>query len=161
MRFLRCALAFSLLSAILVSLACSADQTGMSSSGLLAGSKPVAKVGEPAVLDLQLQPKLSDQAQLELTVSSTVVHPHENYIIKVTENENGKPVGAELGSFSFYPPPTKDQPRKFLVDVPKTANLGKNGKPVTQLTVELVPADKTKSDSGSEIRILSARVVQP
>jgi hypothetical protein len=38
-----------------------------------------------------------------------VVHPHDSYIIKVSESRYGKPVGTELGSFSFYPPPLKDE----------------------------------------------------
>jgi hypothetical protein len=156
---LRGNLALCLLAVILSSMACSADPPDTSKTPLLAGSQPVAKVGFPAVLNLRLErAQLNPQAQLELTVSPTVVHPHDSYIIKVSESRLGKPVGTELGSFSFFPPATKDQPRTFLVDVPKASAVDKEGK--TQLTVELVPTTSSKA-AAMEIRVLSARLVQP
>jgi hypothetical protein len=141
-------------------MACSADPSDESKTPFLTGTQPVAKVGSPAVLDLKLErEQLNSQAQLELTVSPTVVHPHDSYIIRVSESRDGKPVGTELGSFSFYPPPSKDESRTFLVNVPKASAVDREGH--TQLTVELLPVNSSKPASSSEIRILSARLVQP
>jgi hypothetical protein len=133
--------------------------TGKETGAILAGSQQVAKVGTPARLDLRLDPKaLRPQSQLELTVAPVVVRDDSAYVVRVLRLEDGKPVGEELGSFSFDGPST-DQPRKFLIAVPKIPALDGNG--VTRLAVELVPADNTNSVHGSEIKIVSARVIAP
>ena len=134
--------------------------TGKETAAILAGGQPMAKVGSPARLDLRLDPKaLPPQAQLELTVAPVVVRKDAAYVVRVLSVENGKPVGEELGSFSFNAPSTKDQGRTFLIAVPKIPALDGNG--VTHLAVELVPADNTESTHGSKIKIVSARVVAP
>jgi len=160
MNILRVGLTFGLCFAASTMSARADPPTGKETGSILAGSQQVAKVGTPARLDLRLDPKaLRPQAQLELTVAPVVVRDDGPYVVRVLRLENGKPVGQELGSFSFSAPSTKDQPRNFLIAVPKIPALDGNG--VTHLAIELVPADNTKSVHGSEIKIVSARVSAP
>jgi hypothetical protein len=160
MNIIRGALIFGLCFAASSMSARADPPTGKAPGAIVAGSQQVAKVGSPARLDLRLDPKaIRPQAQLELTVAPVVVRDDAAYVVRVLRLENGKPVGEELGSFSFDAPSTNDQPRKFLIAVPKIPPLEGNG--VTHLAIELVPADNTKSVHGSEIKIVSARVVSP
>jgi hypothetical protein len=136
--------------------------TDASGSLVLSADSAIVTADKPALLSLHYpDQKLQPLVQLELTVTPTVVHHEDSFLMVVSKAMNGKPVGGELGSFSFYPAPTKNHEQKFLITVPEATTWERpHDKAKAELAVTLVPIDPAKHPE-SEFRIVSARFVEP
>jgi hypothetical protein len=111
---------------------------------------------EPAIMDVPLPAERRADALLELTVRPDRTSSSERYLVTVVElcgtPEEEKP----LGSFSFFPPPSKGKTRTFLVPAPSCAAPGTTAR----IKLQMIPAEPGDTLKTSAVSILNARIAE-
>ena len=112
---------------------------------------------KPAQIQLHLDSAaIPANAQLEFAVKPTAVSTTK-YVVVVRQTQGSE---KEIGSFSFFPPPSPGKVAKFLVDAgPLVTAAKENNTSRFDLSVQLVPVNQSGDMSGSALRILGARLV--
>lgn len=121
---------------------------------LVAGAGAVFDGQSPAKIRIDIGTRsLPEQPKLELLLSPSEVAPTEHYLIVL---EGGD--GTKLGAVSFYPPKTGTAETFYFDAGPLIAEMKSRGSTRADLSLSLVPAQKTQKLISSKVRVLGARI---
>ncbi len=97
------------------------------------------------------------QPKLELRLAPSEVVPGERYLVVL--EDSGDAGARKLGAVSFFPL-RAGAPQAFYFDAaPLIADMKARGTTSAELSLSLVPVDKTQRLSSSRVRLLGARLV--
>ena len=110
----------------------------------------------PAIMDVPLPTQRKGDSLLELTVRPEVVSADEAYLVNVSELCGRSGQEKPLGSFSFFPPPSKGRERAFLIPAPTCAAAGTTAR----IKLQMVSVEADAPLKVSEVSILKARIAE-
>jgi len=111
---------------------------------------------EPAIVTVQLPARRVEGALLELTVRPERTSSEEAYLVIVSELCGSSEEEKALGSFSFFPPPSKGKERSFLVPAPSCAAPGT----AARVKLQMIPAEPGGTLEASAVSIVTARIAE-
>jgi hypothetical protein len=125
---------------------------------LVAGANAVADGKSPALATIDFgEAPVSPRSSLQILLSPVATSPDESYLILVSiRSSDGE---KRLGSGTFFPPRTGAvQPLYFNV-APVLAEMKAQRTSRINLSIALVPPDRSQTLSGSAVRLVGARLL--
>jgi len=127
---------------------------------LVAGAGTIADGKSPATVMIDIgEEAIPARPKLELTLAPATIVPNEKYLIVVSiKPREGPP--KRLGATSFFPARAGADTVFYFDAAPIVAEMKSNQTRAVQLSVALVPADRSKELSVSALRIVGARLIK-
>ncbi len=126
---------------------------------LAAGAGTIADGKSPATLSIDVgKEPLPARPKLELTLAPASIVPNEKYLIVVSLKPRQAPP-RRLGAASFFPARPGTDTVFYFDATPIAAELKASRTTTVQLSVALVPVERSRALTASAVRIVGARLV--